>query len=49
MKIISELGINNNGDFSKQDTGFFKGNSNKKNPYEMNVGKDKEDLTWLLG
>ena len=43
--------INSNGDFNtKSDTGFFTGggHNDKKNPYEIKVGKDKEDLTWLL-
>ena len=36
---------------TKPDTGFFTGGglNDKKNPYEITVGKDKEDLTWLLG
>jgi len=44
--------IKNNGDFNtKPDTGFYTGGGmvDKKNPYEMTVGKDKEDLSWLLG
>ena len=43
--------INNNGGFNtKSDTGFFTGDdiNNKKNPFEMQVGDRKEDLTWLL-
>ena len=44
--------LKNNGDFNtKPDTGFFTGGAlgDEKNPFEMTVGKDKEDLTWLLG
>ena len=44
--------IDNNGGFNtKVDTGFFTGGGlNKpKNPYEITVGKEKEDLSWLLG
>jgi hypothetical protein len=43
----SMLNINGNTDFSE---GFQFGSSGKpkKNPYEMNVGNDVEDLTWLI-
>ena len=40
----------NNGNKSEHAKGFQKGNQKeRKNPYEMDTGKDKEDLTWLLG
>ena len=41
----------NNGNKKELSAGFQKGNSGQpgKNPYEMDTGKDKEDLTWLLG
>jgi hypothetical protein len=44
--------INNNGDFNtKTDAGFFTGggHNEQKNPYEIKVGKEKENLNWLLG
>jgi hypothetical protein len=43
----SMLTLNGNNDFSK---GFQFGTPGKpqKNPYEMEIGKDKEDLSWLL-
>jgi len=43
----SMLKMNGNKDFS---TGFKFGTPGgpKSNPYEMDVGKDKEDLTWLI-
>ena len=42
--------VDNNNN-KKETTGYEQGNPNhpKKNPYEMDVGKDKEDLSWLLG
>ena len=40
----------NNGNKEELSAGFQKGNRKEgKNPFEMDVGKDKEDLTWLLG
>ena len=43
----SMLKNNGNNDYS---AGFSAGGNNKpsKNPYEMDNGKDKEDLTWLI-
>ena len=43
----SMLNMNGNQDFSE---GFQSGKSGKpkNNPYEMDFGKDKEDLTWLI-
>ena len=41
--------LNNNGNRPNPEAqGFQKGKENK-NPFEIQVGKDKEDLTWLLG
>ena len=43
--------INNNGDFNtKPDTGFYTGGglNDQKNPYEIKVGKETENLNWLL-
>tara|TARA_Y100000592_G_scaffold22186_1_gene34360 strand:- start:2497 stop:4113 length:1617 start_codon:yes stop_codon:yes gene_type:complete len=42
--------VDNNNN-KKETTGYEQGNPNhpKKNPYEMDIGKDKEDLSWLLG
>ena len=34
---------------SKEAAGFKKSNPKDRNPFEMDTGKDKEDLTWLLG
>jgi len=34
---------------NKEAAGFQKGNPKDKNPFEMDTGKDKEDLKWLLG
>ena len=41
----------NNGNKEELSAGFQQGNPNHptKNPLEMDTGKDKEDLTWLLG
>ena len=41
----------NNGNKEELSAGFQKGKPGHpdKNPFEMDVGKDKEDLTWLLG
>ena len=43
--------LKNNGNKPEHAAGFQKGNPDhpNKNPYEMDTGKDKEDLTWLLG
>ena len=41
------LNMNGNTDFSKGFQ-FGKPKGSKKNPYEMDIGKDKEDLSWLL-
>ena len=42
--------LKNNGNKENLSAGFGKGTQGpEKNPYEMEVGKDKEDLTWLLG
>jgi hypothetical protein len=42
--------LKNNGNKEELSAGFGKGTHNpKKNPYELDTGKDKEDLTWLLG
>jgi len=42
--------LKNNGKTPELSTGFQKGNSNHpdKNPYEMEVRGEKEDLTWLI-
>jgi hypothetical protein len=43
--------LKSNGDFNtKSDTGFFTGGgiTKPKNPYEIKIGKDTENLTWLL-
>ena len=42
--------LKNNGNKPEASVGFQKGNPDhpKENPYEMQVGKDKEDLTWLI-
>ena len=43
--------LKSNGNKEELSAGFQKGNPNHpdKNPLEMDTGKDKEDLTWLLG
>jgi hypothetical protein len=42
--------LKNNGNKSEHAAGFQQGNRKEnKNPFEMDTGKDKEDLTWLLG
>ena len=43
--------LENNGNKEELSAGFQKGTPGhpQKNPFEMDVGKDKEDLTWLLG
>jgi len=42
--------LKNNGNKEELSAGFQKGNRKEnKNPLEMDTGKDKEDLTWLLG
>ena len=40
---------NNGNKNSSEAVGFKKTNHKDKNPFEMNTGKDKEDLSWLLG
>ncbi len=39
---------NNGNSNSEAASGFSKGNQNQNNPFEMNTGKDKEDLSWLI-
>ena len=41
--------LKNNGN-NDHSAGFSSGGNTKpsKNPYEMDNGKDKEDLTWLI-
>jgi len=43
--------LENNGNKEELSAGFQKGKSGQpsSNPFEMDTGKDKEDLTWLLG
>ena len=43
--------LENNGNKKELSAGFQMGKKGmpKKNPYEIEIGKDKEDLTWLLG
>jgi hypothetical protein len=42
--------LENNGEIkSKEAEGFKKSHPKDKNPFEMDTGKDKEDLSWLLG
>ena len=43
--------LKSNGNKEELSAGFQKGKPGhpNKNPFEMDVGKDKEDLTWLLG
>jgi len=38
-----------NGNKSDESGGFISSNGPKKNPYEMDIGGEKEDLKWLLG
>ena len=41
--------LKNNGNKEELSAGFKKGNSLKgKNPYEMDAGGEREDLTWLI-
>ena len=43
--------LKSNGKKSEQAVGFGKGSSYgqpSKNPYEMDFGDEKEDLTWLI-
>ena len=41
--------LQNNGNTnSEAASGFSKGDTNRENPFEMNTGKDREDLTWLI-
>ena len=42
--------LDKNGNKVDPTAGFQKGkkDSTDKNPYEMDLGKDKEDLTWLI-
>ena len=49
-KIMDSM-LSNNGNKEQLSAGFQKGTPGhpNKNPYEMDTGKDKEDLTWLLG
>tara|TARA_R110000851_G_scaffold78314_1_gene172863 strand:- start:4893 stop:6497 length:1605 start_codon:yes stop_codon:yes gene_type:complete len=49
-KIMDSM-LANNGNKEQLSAGFQKGNPHhpNKNPLEMDTGKDKEDLTWLLG
>ena len=49
-KIMDSM-LENNGNKEELSAGFQKGKPGHpdKNPFEMDVGKDKEDLTWLLG
>ena len=49
-KIMDSM-LANNGNKEQLSAGFQKGNPNhpNRNPLEMDTGKDKEDLTWLLG
>ena len=43
--------LENNGNKEELSAGFQKGKPGHpdRNPFEMDIGKDKEDLTWLLG
>jgi hypothetical protein len=41
--------LNMNGNTSDESSGFMSNNAPKKNPYEMDIGGEKEDLNWLLG
>ena len=42
--------LKSNGNESTEATGFGKGSYGQpnKNPYEMDFGDEKEDLTWLI-
>ena len=42
--------LKSNGSKTDMSTGFGKGNIGqpRKNPYEMDFGDEKEDLTWLI-
>jgi len=42
--------LKNNGNKPDMTAGFQKGKTGHpdKNPYEMDIGGEKEDLTWLL-
>ena len=42
--------LDKNGNREDHSVGFGKGQIGQptKNPYEMDTGKDKEDLTWLI-
>ena len=42
--------LNKNGNRPDYSQGFQKGQSGmpSKNPYEMDIGGEKEDLTWLI-
>ena len=42
--------LKSNGNKEDLTAGFQSGNPThpKKNPYEMDTGKEKEDLTWLI-
>ena len=42
--------LDSNGNKPEASAGFQKGNPDhpKENPYEMQIGKDREDLTWLI-
>ena len=41
--------LNMNGNKSDESNGFISNNKPKKNPYEMDVNGEKENLNWLLG
>jgi len=49
-KIMDSM-LENNGNKEELSAGFQKGTPGHpdKNPFEMDMGKEKEDLTWLLG
>ena len=48
--VMMDSMLKNNGNKEQLSAGFQKGNRKEnKNPLEMDTGKDKEDLTWLLG
>jgi len=42
--------LDSNGNREDHSAGFGKGETGKpsKNPYEMEIGGEKEDLTWLI-
>ena len=47
-KMMDSL-LKNNGNKTDYSEGFHSGKSGlKKNPYEMDFGDEKEDLTWLI-